>query len=201
MFFVGRCFFGRCFLGGVFLGVFGAIFSFFFFWSGVFSLGGLLLFFWERGEVGCSFLGAGGGRVFFFFWWCLCPKERSELLEKEWDDLLSVAVRMHRLEFCWTDEKSEFLPSAEINRHEFHAEELQRRDQQLLHEQLLQQNLDLREAHQKSPSETEELKEYQSSTFDTTSRIRTQFWNFLARFTTLPVDQCHAHLIRYLKGC
>ena len=127
--------------------------------------GGWLLFFWGGRREGVFFLVEGERG-------CLCPKERSELLEKEWDDLLSVVVRMHRLEFCWTDEKSKFLPSAEINRHEFHAEELQRRDQQLLHEQLLQQNLELREAHQKSPSETEELKEYQSSTFDTTARRR-----------------------------
>ena len=82
---------------------------------------------------------------------------------------------MHRLELCWTDNKSELLPSArqKITRHEFQAdydrrsvrtlgenvesqreelhcaqaEELQRRDQQLLHGRLLQQILELREAH------------------------------------------------------
>ena len=114
----------------------------------------------------------------------LCPKERGDLLEKERGDLLIVVVRMHRVEFCWTDKKSEFLPSArqKINRHEFQAdndrrslrtlgeiveslreelhsaqaEELQRRDQQLLHGQLLQQNLEFREAHQKSLSEMDE---------------------------------------------
>ena len=42
----------------------------------------------------------------------LCPKERGDLLEKERGDPLSQVVRMHRLEFCWTDKKSEFLPSA-----------------------------------------------------------------------------------------
>ena len=79
---------------------------------------------------------------------------------------------------------------ARINRHEFQAdcdrrslrklgeivesqrEELQRRDQQLLQGQLLQQNLELREAHQKSLSEIEELKKFQSSTFDTIARRR-----------------------------
>ena len=40
------------------------------------------------------------------------------------------------------------------------------RDQQLLHEQLLEQNRELREAHEKSLSEMEELKRFQSSTFD-----------------------------------
>ena len=45
-----------------------------------------------------------------------------------------------------------------------------RRDQQLLHEQLLEQNRDLREAHEKSLNEMEELKRYQGSPFDTNSR-------------------------------
>ena len=41
-----------------------------------------------------------------------------------------------------------------------------RRDQQLLHEQLSEQNRDLREAHMKSLHEMEELKRVQGSTFD-----------------------------------
>ena len=97
-------------------------------------------------------------------------------------------------------QKSEFLPSArqEINRHEFpaaydrrsllklgeivesqreelhcaRAEEVQQRDQQLLQGQLLPQNVELREAHQKSLTEMEELKKFQSSTFDTITRRR-----------------------------
>ena len=52
------------------------------------------------------------------------------------------------------------------------AEELQRRDQQLLHERLLQQNSELRQAHHKSLNEMEVLKKFQSSTFDTTARRR-----------------------------
>ena len=52
------------------------------------------------------------------------------------------------------------------------AEELHRRDQQLLHEQLLKQNWDLREAHEKSLTEMEDLKKFQSSTFDTIARRR-----------------------------
>ena len=47
-----------------------------------------------------------------------------------------------------------------------------RRDQHLLHEQLLEQNRDLREAHEKSLNEMEELKRFQGSTFDTISRRR-----------------------------
>ena len=48
-------------------------------------------------------------------------------------------------------------------------EQLQR-DPQLLHEQLLEQNRELREAHEKSLNEMEELKRFQGSTFDTFSR-------------------------------
>ena len=50
------------------------------------------------------------------------------------------------------------------------GEEQHRRDQQLLHEQLLEQNRDLREAHEKSLNEMEELKRFQGSTFDTVSK-------------------------------
>ena len=96
-------------------------------------------------------------------------------------------METHRFELCWTEKKEQILAEcqAEIRKHEFQAnydrrsvqklseiiesqqeelhcaqaEELQRRDQQLLHEQLLQQNSELREAHHKS-----------LSTFDTIAR-------------------------------
>ena len=50
------------------------------------------------------------------------------------------------------------------------GDERLRRDQQLLLEQLLAQNRDLREAHETSLSEMEELKRFQGSTFDTVVR-------------------------------
>ena len=52
---------------------------------------------------------------------------------------------------------------ARINKHELHcaqADELQRRNQPLLQGQLLQQNLELREAHQRSLTEMEELRKF-----------------------------------------
>ena len=52
------------------------------------------------------------------------------------------------------------------------VDEQLRRDQLLLHEQLLDQNWDLREAHMKSPNEMEELKRFQGSRFDESSRRR-----------------------------
>ena len=50
------------------------------------------------------------------------------------------------------------------------GDERRRQDQQLFHEQLLKQNWDLREAHEKSLNEMEELKRFQGSTFDEFSR-------------------------------
>ena len=109
-------------------------------------------------------------------------------------------MQMHRLEFCWTDRKSKFSPNVrrksrntnsrlltteevfpklgeiiESQQEELHCaqvEELQRRYQQLLHERLLQQNSELREAHHKSLNEMKELKKFQSSTFDAIARRR-----------------------------
>ena len=53
---------------------------------------------------------------------------------------------------------------------ESQQKELYRLDQQRLHEQLLKQNWDLREAHENSLKEMEELKRFQGSTFDTIAR-------------------------------
>ena len=102
------------------------------------------------------------------------------------------------------------------------------RDQQLLQEQSLQQNLEQRQSHQKSLTEMEELKKFQSSTFDTIARRRlVEDQDTISELTgkiqelqnevncmndskdfqdaesvpTLPVDQCHSHLIQYLKDC
>ena len=49
------------------------------------------------------------------------------------------------------------------------GDEQLRQDQQLLHEQFLEQNRNLRGAREKSPNEIEELKRFQGSTFDTSS--------------------------------
>ena len=68
---------------------------------------------------------------------------------------------------------SKIIESQQEELHCAQAEELQRRDQQLLlHSQLLQQNWELREVHDKSLNEMEELKKFQSSTFDTIARRR-----------------------------
>ena len=62
----------------------------------------------------------------------------------------------------------------EINR-DLQGDEQLRRDQQLLHEQLLEQNRELREAHEKSLNEMEELKrfqDYRDTILDLTAKIQ-----------------------------
>ena len=120
-----------------------------------------------------------------------CPIERGDPLES---DLLDQMVRSSTLETHrlgrmsgrsletripgWLRQKKctkirwNYWISAQEELHRAQAEERRRRDQQLLHAQLLKQNLDLREAHQKSLNEMTELKRLQSSTFDTIARRR-----------------------------
>ena len=129
-----------------------------------------------------------------------CPTERSDLLGTERGDLLSKVSRKHRFWTLLDKQKEQILAECQtrINKHEFQAaydrrslrklgtivesqqeehhcaraQEVQQRDQQLLQGQLLQQNLELREAHQRSLTEMEELRKFQSSTFDTIARRR-----------------------------
>ena len=58
---------------------------------------------------------------------------------------------------------------ARISQHEFHAARAEE-EQRVLQGQLLQQKLEFREAHQRSLTEMEELRKFQSSTFDTMAR-------------------------------
>ena len=72
------------------------------------------------------------------------------------------------------DQKEQILAEcqARINQHGFQAARAEE-EQRLLQRQLSQQTLEFREAHhQKSLSEMEELKKFQSSTFDTIARRR-----------------------------
>ena len=69
------------------------------------------------------------------------------------------------------DQKEQILAEcqARINQHEFQAARAEE-EQRLLQGQLLQQKLEFREAHQRSVTEMEELKKFQSSAFDTMAR-------------------------------
>ena len=62
---------------------------------------------------------------------------------------------------------NETIESQQEELHRAQAEERRRQDHHLLHEQLLKQNWDLREAHEKSLTEMKELKRFKGSTFDT----------------------------------
>ena len=65
---------------------------------------------------------------------------------------------------------SETIESQQEELHRAQADEQNRQDHQLLHEQLLKQNWDLREAHEKRLNEMEEFKKNQVSTFDKIAR-------------------------------
>ena len=101
------------------------------------------------------------------------------LLDKQKEQILAecqAEINRHEFQAAY-DRRSlrklcEIVESQQEELHCARAEELQRRDQQLLHGQLLQQKLELREAHQKSLTEMEELKKFPSFTFDSISRRR-----------------------------
>ena len=99
------------------------------------------------------------------------------LLDKHKEQILAECqARINRHEFQAAYDRRSLLNLKEIvesQQEELHcarAEEVQQWDQQLLQGQLLQQNLELREAHQRSLNEMEEVRKFQSSTFDTIAR-------------------------------
>ena len=100
------------------------------------------------------------------------------LLDRQREQILAdcqAVIRRHKFQLIMTEEvykKSETIESQQEELHRAQAEELHRRDHQFLHEQLLKQHRDLREAHEKSLNDMEELKKFQSSTFDTIARRR-----------------------------
>ena len=120
---------------------------------------------------------------------------------------------------------------ARVSHHELQAAQAEE-ERRLLQGQLWQQKLEFREAHQRSLTEMEELRKFQSSAFDTMARRKfiedqntilelgqrvqelqnevncmndskdfQDAESIAVEIPTLPVDQCHSHLIQYLKGC
>ena len=98
---------------------------------------------------------------------------------------------------------SENVESKEEECHGVQVKVLQRRHQQLLYAQTLQQKSELRKVQRKSPNEMEELKKIQSSIFNIMqdedgSRIGTLFWYLLARYRncrmTFHPNSCSLHL-------
>ena len=101
------------------------------------------------------------------------------LLDRQREQILAdcqAEIRKHEFQADY-DRRSiqklnETIESQQEELHRAQAAERRRQDQQLLHEQLLMQNWDLREAFEKSLNEMEELERFQGSTFDTISRRR-----------------------------
>ena len=99
------------------------------------------------------------------------------LLDREREQILAdcqAEIRKHEFQADY-DRRSfqklnETIESQKEELHRAQADERRRQDHQLLHEQLLKQNWDLREALEKSLSEMEELKRFQGSTFDTIAK-------------------------------
>ena len=118
-----------------------------------------------------------------------------------------------------------------VSHHELQAAQAEE-ERRLLQGQLWRQKLEFREARQQSLTGMEELRKFQSSTFDTVARRKLiedqntimelsgrvqelqnevncmndskdfqDAESVAVEIPTLPVDQCHSHLIQYLKGC
>ena len=95
-------------------------------------------------------------------------------LKKLLGELCQARINRHEFQAAY-DRRSllKLVAIVESQQEELHlarAEEVQQRDQEPLQGQLLQQNLELREARQRSLTEMEEFKMLQSSTFDTIAR-------------------------------
>ena len=95
------------------------------------------------------------------------------LLDRQREQILGdcqAEIRKHEFQADYDRRSIQKLTETIESQKEDQADEQRRQDHQLLHEQLLKQNWDLREAHEKRLSEMEELKRFQGSTFDTTAR-------------------------------
>ena len=93
------------------------------------------------------------------------------LLDRQREQILAdcqAEIRKHEFQADYDrrsiQKLSETIESQQEGLRRAQAEERHRRDQQQLHEQLVKQNRDLREAHEKSLAEMEELKRFQGST-------------------------------------
>ena len=101
------------------------------------------------------------------------------LLDRQREQILAdcqAEIRKHEFQADYDRRRkqklNETIESQQKELHRAQAEERRRQDHQLLHEQLLKQHWDLREAHEKSVNEMEELKRFQGSTFGTIARRR-----------------------------
>ena len=84
---------------------------------------------------------------------------------------MSIKAQKHRLGLCSRIKKSKFLRNIKQESVITNSKQLKpKKSARLLQGQLLQQKLEVREAHQRSLTEMEELRKLQSSAFDTMAR-------------------------------
>ena len=97
-------------------------------------------------------------------------------------NLMSETARTHRLGLYLMNRDRGIIAEyrEKVSHHELHAAHAEE-ERRLLQGQLWRQKLEFREAHQQSLTEMEELRKFQSSTFDT-SRTRTLFWNYQVEY-------------------
>ena len=102
-----------------------------------------------------------------------CPIEHGDPLEIVRGDRVSTETQKHRLGLCSISKKSKFLQSAkqELISTNFKQLELKKFND-FFKDNFLQQIFELREAHERSLTEIEESRKFQSSTFDTIARRR-----------------------------
>ena len=82
-------------------------------------------------------------------------------------------IRKHELQADYDRRSIQQLNEMiESQQEELHRAQAEERRRQVLHEQLWEQNRDLREAHEKSLKEMKELKMFQSSTWNLQARYR-----------------------------
>ena len=131
------------------------------------------------------------------------------LLERQREQILADCQAEIRKHECPADYDSRSIQKlngiiesqrGEINRALAGDEQL-RRDQQLLHEQLLEQNRELREAHMKSLNQMEELKRFQGSSFDGFSKRKLIEVRVTILELTAKIHQRFCHLFEILAEC
>ena len=84
---------------------------------------------------------------------------------------MSVTARMHRLGTLLEEQRQTIIAEylEKVSHHEHQAAQAEE-ERRLLQGQLWRQKLEFREAHQQNLTEMEELRKFQSSTFDTIAR-------------------------------
>ena len=101
---------------------------------------------------------------------------------------MSVTARKHRLGLYLKKQRQTIIAEyrEKVSHHELHAAHAEE-ERRLLQGQLRRQKLEFREARQQSLTEMEELRKFQSSTFDTMARRKliedqNTIWNYHAEY-------------------